>query len=166
MPYTVLTNSEKDAYYSPITYGVACASPTSGVNLQDYLDTYTKEILSNLYPIGSHYITISGEDPNVIFNWGTWEKLSANLTLLGANSTYPLGSTGGEATHKLTIAEMPSHRHGIGRITHSGYTGSDGLADVGRGTASSSYYTSYTGGDGAHNNLQPYIKVIVWKRTA
>lgn len=162
----VLSTNDKKTYYSPITYGVACVSPEEEKNLQEYLEVYTQEIVDALYPIGSHYISLSDDNPNNLFGYGTWEMLDENLTLLGANSTYALGSTGGEATHKLTIAEMPSHRHGIGRITHSGYTGSDGPDDVGRGNTSSSYYTSYTGGDGAHNNLQPYIKVIVWKRTA
>lgn len=166
MAYTVLSNSSKNTYYSPITYGVGSVSPNSGVNLQNYLNTYIKEIVETLYPVGSHYITTGNENPGITFGYGTWTKLDAGLTLLGTSEAYTLGATGGEATHKLTVAEMPSHRHGIGRITHSGYTGSDGPDDVGRGSTSSSYYTTNSGGDAAHNNLQPYIQVIVWKRTA
>lgn len=30
-----------------------------------------------------------------------------------AFGNYPLGSTGGEAAHALTVAEMPAHSHGI-----------------------------------------------------
>jgi microcystin-dependent protein len=30
---------------------------------------------------------------------------------VGAGATYPLGATGGEATHRLSVAEMPSHTH-------------------------------------------------------
>ena len=35
--------------------------------------------------------------------------------ILGAGSKYSVGATGGEATHTLTIAEMPAHTH-----THNG----------------------------------------------
>lgn len=31
--------------------------------------------------------------------------------ILGANSVYPFGQTGGETNHQLTIAEIPSHSH-------------------------------------------------------
>ena len=33
--------------------------------------------------------------------------------IVGAGSTYSPKATGGEATHKLTIAEMPSHNHNL-----------------------------------------------------
>ena len=35
-------------------------------------------------------------------------------TLIGAGTGYALGSTGGEATHQITLEEMPAHRHGNG----------------------------------------------------
>ena len=39
---------------------------------------------------------------------------------IGANATYPLASAGGEATHLLIAAEMPSHTHSVGDHTHVG----------------------------------------------
>lgn len=66
-----------------------------------------------------------------------------------------LGETGGEKTHQLTIAEMPAHTH---PGTYRG-TGSGGAEEM-PGCGSYSDVTSHVvsqGGDGAHNNLQPYI---------
>ena len=74
----------------------------------------------------------------------------------------PVGHTDGEKTHKLTIAEMPSHSHSrnyysadwCANGTKSGYHGSDtGTKKV----------TGSTGGGQAHNNLQPYavVKYII-----
>lgn len=74
----------------------------------------------------------------------------------------PVGHTDGEKKHKLTVTEMPSHTHSrnyysadwCANGTKSGYHGSD------TGTAKT---TGSTGGNGAHNNLQPYavIKYII-----
>ena len=71
--------------------------------------------------------------------------------IVGAGSTYAVAATGGEATHTLTIPEMPSHTHnalrkniGADRVWESTGGGSDG-------------YTSGPTGDGqAHENRPPY----------
>ena len=39
--------------------------------------------------------------------------------IVGAGSTYGVGTTGGEATHKLTTNEMPSHNHGFTGTSHN-----------------------------------------------
>lgn len=41
--------------------------------------------------------------------------------IVGAGSSYAVGSTGGEATHTLTVDEMPSHNHGA-TLSLSGLT--------------------------------------------
>lgn len=68
------------------------------------------------------------------FIGGTWERVEGEF-IMGASSAYPVGTTGGSATHTQTVAEMPSHNH-------SGSTGSAG----------SHSHSGSTGGAGGHNH--------------
>ena len=68
------------------------------------------------------------------FIGGTWERIEGEF-IMGASSAYPVGTTGGSATHTQTVAEMPSHNH-------SGSTGSAG----------SHSHSAWTGGAGGHSH--------------
>lgn len=64
------------------------------------------------------------------FIGGTWERIEGEF-IMGASSAYPVGTTGGSATHTQTTAEMPSHNHSgstgsAGGHSHSASTGSAG----------------------------------------
>jgi microcystin-dependent protein len=67
-----------------------------------------------------------------------------------------LGETGGEKTHVLTETEMPSHAHSY-TVTSDGTGGYYNTAGANHAIDLSSATTGYTGGNTAHNNLQPYI---------
>ena len=106
--------------------------------------------------------------------------------IVGAGSSYGVGATGGEAQHTLTVNEMPSHNHhgwtrnnGNHSHTYNSITkGQDQNAGDGGGnywntnTTSSAgnhnheFTTDNTGSNWSHNNIQPYIVVNRWKRTA
>lgn len=76
--------------------------------------------------------------------------------IVGAGSSYAVGATGGEATHMLTEAEMPSHRHRVGSGFADGH-----VNEAGNNFANSSAagYTDYIGGGAAHENRPPYYAV-------
>jgi microcystin-dependent protein len=66
-----------------------------------------------------------------------------------------LGGTGGEETHTISTAEMPSHSHAVGKDTGGVASGAD-VALAGSNT-SGSFNSGSTGGGDAHNNVQPTI---------
>lgn len=119
--------------------------------------------LKDVYPVGAIYISTASTSPASLFG-GSWTQLTDRF-LLAAGSTYSAGSTGGAATHTLTVNEMPRHRHwGVYRpdwylADVSGQA--SGLSD---GSSSNQLFTDYEGGGGSHNNMPPYIAVYMWKR--
>ena len=126
--------------------------------------TASNLVLDLVYPIGSIYMSVNGTSPSTLFG-GTWEQLQDRF-LLGAGNTYTAGGTGGEATHKLTIDEMPSHNHKLDR----GNYGNSRLEEIsysdGSTLATGSWGVHNTGGGKSHNNMPPYLVVYMWKRTA
>ena len=122
--------------------------------------------IDDIYPIG---IIVCGAKPTV----GTWEKVEGRF-LLGSSSLHKAGSTGGEETHKLTVNEMPSHRHDgdswVLNDAGSGYQQRDNTAQGGTFNSpwrnDNNWRTSSTGGGQAHNNMPPYLSVDMWRRTA
>lgn len=67
-----------------------------------------------------------------------------------------LGETGGEKTHQLTTAEIPAHTHLMNRNNTGASAGVD-VYPMGNDVDVTVSTRENTGGDGAHNNLQPYI---------
>ena len=154
--------------------------PSSPETNQLFFQTVgTNFILDNVYPIGSIYMNVNSTNPGTLFG-GTWEQIQGKF-LLGMSSSYPAGSSGGEATHTLTASEMPTHDghivpDSVGATggNYNGYLKSDKMTaygDRGRGwrifnndEICPNYQT--VGGGQAHNNMPPYLSVYIWKRTA
>lgn len=67
----------------------------------------------------------------------------------------PVGATGGQETVTLTTAEMPSHSHGLFQGT--GLAVAPGELPVVIPAMFALGSTDSTGGDGAHDNLDPFI---------
>ena len=182
---TTLFNSS-EVYYNNTTSGIqadkvqgaidelyACASNYAAYNQR------LTAVESQIYPIGSIYISTTDSTASAVHDrfGGTWVAYATGRTLIGVGTgtdsnstsqTFAVNSTGGEYKHKLTIAEMPSHSHGqeFYRAGAAGTTTSH-FGGVQLGSVYADGYRTLTqGGDGYHNNIQPYITVYMWKRTA
>ena len=116
-------------------------------------------------------MSVSDADPAVLFG-GTWERFAKGRTLVGVDESSgedwvkTVEKQEGEYKHKLTVSEMPSHSHSIRQSDPNGTTqgwwmGTSNYKDQWVGSK-----ISNTGGDGAHNNVQPSITVYMWKRIA
>ena len=125
-------------------------------------------ILNKVYPVGSIYLSVSSTRPQTLFG-GTWERIKDRF-LLAAGSTYTAGATGGEATHELTVSELPKHTHRIMMGNAEG-TAQRVMRYIDTGSAwwsgsGNDKLSEEIGGDAAHNNMPPYLAVYIWKRTA
>ena len=109
-------------------------------DIQTFIENIGSNIINLIYPVGSIYMSANNVSP-ATFLGGTWEQIQDRF-LLCAGSTYSAGSTGGEATHKLTQAETPAHTHTRGTMEITGIIWSRSLTD---GT----YGGSIFGGSGA-----------------
>lgn len=129
------------------------------------LNDMQKGLLELVFPIGSTYITQTDTNPSTILGFGTWERLKGKVCLgldEDDNDLKTIGNTGGEKNHKLTINEMPSHRHQVAKTNNSG---ADGWAMSGNWAETGDFGTSPTGGNQPHNNMQPYQVVgYMWIR--
>lgn len=150
------------------------------VNIGGSLTVNSKTLLDLLHPVGSIYQSTVSTSPATLFG-GTWEQLSGRF-LIAANSTYTAGSTGGEASHTLTLEEIPSHEgHLYSNNEGALSTGDPGwylptssmktYGENGRGWYEASSGEMYPtaqnlGGGKAHNNLPPYLAVYMWRRVS
>lgn len=148
-------------------------------------------IIDLIRPIGSLYWSEKNTNPSTIYPGTTWVQVT-DTWIVAAGSTYAAGSSYGAASHThtsaahthtvnghthttgnhtLTVAEMPSHRHGIdtyvGMVTSTdafalndssfdGLVGSDVMAPGVNSTQPPadriSTIIGLTGSNGAHNH--------------
>lgn len=140
-------------------------------------------LLDLFYPVGTYYETSDTNfNPNTAWG-GTWlEDTSGRVTVAqqSDNTAFDeVGEVGGEVSHTLDVTEIPSHNHNMDRprwwssdpnigdagsvYNQTSTTTAMGENIAGQGTRKA---IGDTGGGQAHNNLQPYIVVKRWHRTA
>ena len=126
------------------------------------------EDVLGFFPVGTIYESTRSTDPST-FRPGTWTQMQDGRVLIAASTAHPAGSTGGEETHLLTVAEMPKHTHIVspaGKAINVESAGSYVVPVMTDAGNSAPYETSYRGDNAAHNNMQPYRSVYMWERTA
>lgn len=133
-------------------------------------------------PVGSIFMTMSDNDPSLIFG-GRWERIQARVLIGVGSSTDSRGETqsftssqrGGEYTHNLKVTELPKHQHaGWGEARQNYWPWGNNICTK-YGTfkflgSAADDYDNYllnsepVGGSQPHNNMQPYICPNIWRR--
>ena len=141
--------------------------------------------LSAIYPVGSIYINAAvSTNPNTLLGFGTWTAFGAGKVIVGLDSGDALfdtlEETGGSKdavnvshTHTATSTDA-GHAHATQPYfipsSPNGFAASGGAGQTGSGTSTG--YASITttiasaGVSATNANVQPFIVVRMWKRTA
>ena len=188
--------SSKADIASPTFTGTPAApTATAGSNTTQLATTaFVTAALSAVYPVGSIYVNAAvSTNPATLLGFGTWTAFGAGRVMVGLDSADALfdtlEETGGSKdaivvshTHTATTTATDSgHTHTIkdGDVNtrtnpYFNWTGTGG-ASVGTNGASTNSSTANitasttvasTGSSGTNANVQPFIVVRMWKRTA
>ncbi len=149
---------------------------------------FVQAALAAIYPVGSIYTNATNNtNPGTLLGFGTWTAFGAGRVMVGFNGSDPLFDAA-EETGGSKDAIVVSHTH---TATDSGHThtttanvfGTSGTDQVRPGwnarntgdfgpvaatssTGTASITVASSGSSGTNANLQPYITVYMWKRTA
>jgi hypothetical protein len=154
----------------------------SGTNTSQIATTaFVTTALQSLYPVGSIYINAGvSTNPATLLGFGTWAAFGAGRVMVGLNGSDALfdalEETGGSkdaivVSHTHTVTD-PGHTHGYtapasnSTLSVGSQNASLTIADGITNTATTGITISNAGSSGTNANLQPYITVAMWKRTA
>jgi hypothetical protein len=169
---------------------------TAGNNSTKVATTaFVTTALQSVYPVGSIYTATVATNPATLFGFGTWVAFGAGRVLLGNGGGFSAGATGGSAdaivvshSHSASSSASvtdPGHAHSLQNLgsaqagpdnggapvsVATGWTtgrnpGPTNAATTGISVGVSTTVNS-TGSSGTNANLQPYIVVYMWNRTA
>lgn len=175
---------------SPALTGTPTApTATAGTNTTQLATTaFVTAALQAVYPVGSVYINAGvTTNPATLLGFGTWTAFGAGRVMVGLNgsdtSFDTLEETGGSkdaivVSHTHSVTD-PGHVHQMTRVLTDANSDSifDAVSQL--STSDDAYYEnrntdsattgisiSTQGSSGTNANLQPYITVAMWKRTA
>ena len=175
---------------SPAFTGVPTA-PTASLgtsNTQLATTAFVQAALQAAYPVGSIYINAGvSTNPATLLGFGTWVAFGAGRVPVGLNESdslfNTLEETGGSKdaivvshTHTGTTSTNGDHNHSYS-YTPQAYGAeccggnywalpAQGATTGNAGSHNHTFTTDSSGSSGTNANLQPYITVAMWKRTA
>ena len=164
---------------SPTFIGVP-AAPTAavGTNTTQLATTgLVFAVMQALYPVGSIYSSTVSTTPATLFGFGTWVAYAAGRVMIGNGGGFSAGTTGGSAdavvvSHTHTATDS-GHTHSSKQLGSTGADGPDSFTEGGNvnvadttGTGTANITVSTTGSSGTNANLQPYVVIYAWNRTA
>jgi hypothetical protein len=173
---------------SPSLTGTPTAPTASAGTSTTQLATtaFVTAALSAIYPVGSIYVNAAvSTNPTTLLGFGTWEAFGAGRVMVGFNASDALfdtlEETGGSKdavvvshTHTATVTD-PGHRHTVtppfqneasGAAYGSSITGASTGNQTDTAVTGITVSNASTGSSGTNANVQPYITVRMWKRTA
>jgi hypothetical protein len=190
----VATNYLNGQLDGSITSPTTAVTQAPGVNTTQVATTaFVQTALQLLHPVGSIYTSTSATNPGTAFGFGTWVAFGAGRVLIGNGGGFSAGATGGSAdaivvSHSHTFSGTTS---GVGGHVHeASSSGGQFVVDVGSGgsyayggfgpnmvtniqTSSQGAHdhtysgtTASAGSSSLNANLQPYVVVYMWTRTA
>ena len=151
---------------------------------------FVQAAMAALFPVGAIYTAVVSTNPATLIGFGTWTAFGAGRVMVGldaGNAAFDTAEeTGGSAnaivvshTHTATVTD-PGHIHWSsgGALVYGGAgsqpaPGTGGTTCVGgpvyelnSAVTGISVSNSTEGSSATNANLQPYITVYMWKRTA
>ncbi len=170
---------------APVASPAFTGNPTAPTAAFDDNDTsiattaFVQAALAKLYPVGSVYTSTVSTNPNSLFGFGTWTAFGAGRVLIGNGGGFSAGATGGSAdavvvshTHTATSTDSGHVHSGALQTFSAGGQNASGAPNfinninTGTGFANITTTVNATGVSGTNANLQPYIVVYMWQRTA
>jgi hypothetical protein len=158
---------------------------TTQIATTAFVDAVRVSLLNTVYPVGSIYTNATNStNPGTLLGFGTWVAFGAGRVPVGFNASDALFNaaekTGGTkdaivVSHTHTMGSAGEHVHSfVAQQNIGGFTDDGGAPDQRStqqtsNTASAGAHThtiNATGSSGTNANLQPYITVYLWKRTA
>jgi hypothetical protein len=177
---------------TPLSTTASPSTNNTQIATTAYTDAAVTAVKQALYPVGTIYTAVVSTNPATLLGFGTWTAFGTGRVMVGIDTSdiglATVEQTGGSKnsivvshTHTATSTVTdPSHQHAASSGNFLTETGSGLYAYGGPGlnisvvtntaTASTGVTVATTnsteGSSGTNANMQPYIVVYMWKRTA